>query len=221
MTESPDETRAKNFCASTSLSRNAPFLDCCWVVIVMIAASLRLLGIRAGLPYIDYVDEGYVLHQTITLLNQRNLDTGWYGYPALPAYLTAAAFSAYSPVYTSIHGHHWRKDLPTKESLHGTGGDKYDLISPPELIVTGRVITAVLSLASVLVIGAIATLVAGRVTGLIAMAFAAVCPAFVSRSANVIVDTFATFFCIVAFYLCLRLRQVSPKNRRAVNGYLL
>jgi hypothetical protein len=59
-----------------------------WLVPVTLAALLRLGPIAFGLPYIDYVDEGYALHQAIDLLKKRTLDTGWYGYPSLPAYMS-------------------------------------------------------------------------------------------------------------------------------------
>ena len=109
-----------------------------WLALVLLAAFLRLAPIGAGLPYIDYVDEGYALHQAIHLLNQRTFDTEWYGYPSLPAYLTAAAMTAWKPVYRNVHGHHFRNDLPSEDAARTTSGYNYDLISPPELILAGR-----------------------------------------------------------------------------------
>jgi hypothetical protein len=35
-----------------------------WLILVFVAAFLRLAPIAASLPYIDYVDEGYALHQS-------------------------------------------------------------------------------------------------------------------------------------------------------------
>jgi hypothetical protein len=110
-----------------------------WLVALLaIAAGLRFGPIAAGLPYIDYVDEGYALHQAIHLLNNRTLDTSWYGYPSLPAYLSAAALCAWKPVYRNVHGRHFRNDLPRQDIVETTSGYNYDLISPPELIVAGR-----------------------------------------------------------------------------------
>jgi hypothetical protein len=43
--------------------------------------------------------------------------------------------------------------------------------------------------------------------GLIAALITAVCPALVSRASNVIVDTFATFFALLALYFCERMRS--------------
>lgn len=177
-----------------------------WLALLALAAALRFGPIAAGLPYIDYVDEGYALHQAIDLLNQRSLDPGWYGYPTLPAYLTAGAIVAEGPIYRRVHGHGFRKDLPGDDGGGTRQRDNYDLIAPPELIVAGRVVAAALSLGTVLLAGVIATRLGGKPAGLIAMLLAAVCPALVSRASNVIVDTFATFFALLALYFCERMR---------------
>jgi 4-amino-4-deoxy-L-arabinose transferase-like glycosyltransferase len=182
-----------------------------WLAILVVAAFLRLAPIGAGLPYIDYVDEGYVLHQAIHLLNQRTLDTEWYGYPSLPAYLTAAALIAWNPVYRNVHGHHFRNDLPREDAARTSSGYNYDLISPPALIVAGRSVAAALSIATVLLAGAIASRLRGRAAGLLAMLITALCPALVLRASNVIVDTFATFFALLAVDLSLR---IQPSERR-------
>ena len=177
-----------------------------------LAAALRFFPIPSSLPYIDYVDEGYALHQAIDLLNQRTFDPGWYGYPSLPAYLTAAALIVEGPIYRQMHGHSFRKDLPVADPGGPSQRDNYDLISPPALIVAGRFVAAALSIATVLLSGLIATRMSGKAAGLIALLLTAVCPALVSRGANVIVDTFATFFALLALYFCERMRSSALSN---------
>lgn len=177
-----------------------------WLAPLALAAALRFAPIASGLPYIDYVDEGYTLHQAIDLLNKRTFDTGWYGYPSLPAYLITGALVVEGPIYRCVHGHSFRKDLPIEERGISQR-DNYDLIAPAELIVAGRVVAAALSLGTVLLAGIIAMRLGGKTTGLIAMLLTAVCPALVSRASNVIVDTFATFFALLALYFCERMRS--------------
>ncbi|MEY2585219.1 MAG: hypothetical protein QOD80_1245 [Verrucomicrobiota bacterium] len=189
--------------------RNEPIL---WLALLLLAAVLRLAPIATSLPYIDYVDEGYVLHQSIHLLNQRTLDTAWYGYPPLPAYLTAAALWAWNPVYRNVHGHHFRNDLPREQLAQTSAGYNYDLISPPELVAAGRVVTAGLSIATVFLAGALGSRLHGRTAGWLAMAITALCPALVLRASNVIVDTFATFFALLAIYFCERIRPNEKRN---------
>ena len=183
--------------------------------VLVCAAAVRFPGVFAGLPYIDYIDEGHVLHQSITLLNQRSFDTKWYGYPSLPAYLTVGTLIAASPFYRLLHGHGFRKDLPREREIHSTEGDHYDLISPPALIICGRLVVAALSLTTVAFAGALAKSLSGDGrTGVIAMSLAAFCPALVSRGSIVIIDTMATFFVLLALFFCERLAKEEPKGGR-------
>src|SRR2546423_1167829 len=150
--------------------------------------------------------------QAIDLLNRRTFDAGWYGYPSLPAYLTAGALFAEGPIYRRVHGHSFRKDLPMAEQGGPSQRDNYDLISPPELIVAGRFVVAALSIGTVLLAGVIATRLGGKTAGLIAALFTALCPALVAPGSNVIVDTFATFFALLALYFCERMRSSASSN---------
>jgi dolichyl-phosphate-mannose-protein mannosyltransferase len=185
-----------------------------WLAVLIGATSLRFAPIAASLPYIDYVDEGYALHQAIDLLNRRTLDPGWYGYPTLPAYLTAGSLIVAGPLYRLIHGHSFRNDLPRDTGRPPTSGYDYDQISPPALILAGRFVAASLSVATVLLAGVIARRLQGQLAGLAALLLTALCPALVLRGSNVLVDTFATFFVLVALYFCEQFR--SNKSRLAV-----
>ena len=181
----------------------------CFVAILLLAGLFRFLPIRSGLPYSDYVDEGHILHQTIDAFNRKSLDVYWYGLPALPAYSTAVALIFYGPFYRYFHGHGFRADLPDDPSLPSSKFD-YDLITPPELIVAGRFVTACLSMASVVLAGMIAMRLANVRAGLLAMLLMAICPALVTRGSIVIVDTFATFFALVVLNFCLRIQEANP-----------
>ena len=182
----------------------------CWGAILVLAILFRFLPIRSGLPYSDYVDEGHVLHQTIDAFNNRSLDVYWYGLPALPAYCAGASLLFYGPFYHHFHGHRFQKDLPHERDLP-TSKLNYDFIAPVELIVAGRIATACLSIASVILAGIFAARLANDHAGLLAMLLVAVCPALVTRASIVIVDTFATFFVLVVLYLCARIQAEASK----------
>jgi hypothetical protein len=192
-----------------------------WFVLVAVAAALRLGPIASGLPYSDYVDEGYTLHQVMEILRSKSLDVRWYGYPSLTSHLIAAEAIAYAPAYRYFHKRSFWKDLPREDDLHLETGDNYDLITPPELVFFGRFAIAVLSLGTVLLAGAVAGRLAGRRAGWMAMLLTALCPALVSRASNVIVDTVATFFVLLTLYWLERLRferspQEKPETRYAI-----
>jgi Dolichyl-phosphate-mannose-protein mannosyltransferase len=178
-----------------------------WLTVLIGATGLRFAPVAASLPYIDYIDEGYALHQAIDLLNRGTLDPGWYGYPSLPAYLTAGSLIVAGPLYRQIHGHGFRRDLPPESGRPSTFGYDYDQISPPALILAGRIVTATLSVATVVLAGLIARKLQGRVAGFLAVVFTGVCPALVLRGSNVLVDTFATFFVLLTLYFCEQFRS--------------
>ena len=183
----------------------------CWGAILLLAVLLRFVPIRSGLPYSDYIDEGHVLHQTIDAFNQRSLDVYWYGLPALPAYSTGAALLLYGPFYRHFHGHRFQEDFPQERSLP-TSSLNYDFIAPVELIVSGRVMTACLGIASVILAGIIAARLANHHADLLAMLLTAVCPALVTRASIVIADTFATFFVLAALFFSERIHSQGIKS---------
>jgi hypothetical protein len=187
-----------------SFSRKGILPWICLGAILALAVLFRVLPIRSGLPYSDYIDEGHVLHQTIDAFNNRNLDVFWYGLPPFPAYCAGAALLGYGPWYRQFHGHRFQDDLP-REGNGPTTTTNYDFIAPVELIVAGRVATACFSMASVILAGVLAAGLANGRAGLLAMLLVAVCPALVTRASLVIVDTFATFFVLAVLFVCARI----------------
>lgn len=173
--------------------------------IFVVATFLRLWPISSGLPYSDYVDEGYVLHQTVKVVQEKTYDTGMYQYPSLSCYLVAGAVVASSPMCRLVYGHSLEQDFPAPAEFHTPLGDAYDLIAPPVLIILGRAVVAAFSIGTVLLTGLLARLIIGRGESLIAMLLMALCPAVVSRASTVIVDSIATFFVIATLCVCARL----------------
>ena len=188
-----------------------------WLVLFVLAALLRLLPIASGLPYIDYVDEGHILHPVMGILKAKTFDSTVYTYPPLTSYLVVAAVKTYSPVHRAIHHRELRGDLPTDQDLKTPLGERYDLITPPEIIWLGRLVVACLSIGTVLLAGALARFLGGPRAGLLAMLFSALCPALVSRGSSLALDPTGTFFVMAALYFCQRLRIVAAAaNNRAM-----
>jgi len=187
-------------------------------VILVIAAVLRIAPAFNSLPYIDYIDEGYILHQSIEVFRHRSPDTRWYAYPPLPAYLTAAATLAYSPFFHIRTGHSLRDDLPKTKDLHTPEGDNYDLITPPDLIAAGRLVVVSLSLTTVIIIGLLGQSLFDQRVAIFAMLISALCPALVRRSSIVIIDSFTTFFAILTAYLSvLVFNETRPRAATALS----
>lgn len=177
------------------------------VALLALAAVLRFAPIRAALPYTDYIDEGYALSQVIDHLNTRSMQCRWYGYPTMTSFMVTAAMRAVAPVYRAVHGHGFRDDLPRERERYLPAGLNYNLISPPELIMVGRVVVALISIGTVVIAGLLARLLGGTACGLVAVLFTAVAPALVVRSSNIIVDSVATFFVLLSLYFAARIAR--------------
>jgi hypothetical protein len=188
-----------------------------WLVLFALAALVRLAPIASSLPYIDYVDEGHILHPAIGILKSKSFDSSIYTYPPLTSYLVVGAIKAWAPIYRMVHQRELRDDLPSDKELKTSLGDHYDLITPPEIIWLGRLVIALLSIGTVLFAGALARLLGGPRAGWLAMLFTALCPALVSRGSNLALDPTGTFFVMAALYFCQRLRIAAPAgNNRAM-----
>jgi Dolichyl-phosphate-mannose-protein mannosyltransferase len=188
-----------------------------WLILLGLAAAVRFGPIASGLPYSDYIDEGYNLHVAIRILKSKGFRPDDSPYPPLTSYLTVAAIKAYAPIYRVFHHHKLQNDLPTDRDFYTNLGERYDLLTPPEIIWLGRFAVAGLSVGTVILAGALAKLLGGSRAGFLAMLFTALAPALVSRASNVIVDTTATFFSLATLYFCQRLR-VSALSSKPVLG---
>jgi hypothetical protein len=172
-----------------------------WLAILTVAAAVRLPSVTAGYPYLNYVDEGHVLHRVDHVLRSGDWDPGWYIYGALPNYAILGAVYLYSPVYRLAHGRWLRDDLPDNRIHY------YDRLGPPELLVLGRLVELLLSVAIVGLTGWLAARLAGPAAGLLAAWLAALLPALVIRGAVINVDVYATCFVLAALCFAERLRQ--------------
>jgi hypothetical protein len=172
-----------------------------YLAILVVAFAVRFPAVIAGYPYLNYVDEGHVLHRVLHVLNTGDWDPGWYIYPALPSYAILGAVGLYSPVYSLVHGHPLRADLPPNPLL------EYDRIGPPEVLVIARALGLLVSVGVVALTGWLAARLAGQAAGLLAGWLAALLPALVIRGAIVNVDVYATFFVLAALCFAERLRE--------------
>jgi hypothetical protein len=172
-----------------------------YLAILLVAFAVRVPALTAGYPYLNYVDEGHVLHRVLHVLNTGDWDPGWYIYPALPNYAILGAVRLCSPIYSLVHGHPLRADLPPNPLL------EYDRIGPPEVLLIARAVGLLVSMGIVALTGWLAARLAGQAAGLLAAWLAALLPPLVIRGAIVNVDVYATFFVLAALCFVERLRE--------------
>jgi len=184
--------------------RRAPCL-----AILIVAAVVRLPNLGAGLPYINYIDEGHVVHQAAHMLRTGGWSPLSYVYPTLPLHAVTLAARAATPLYERLHGQ------PLAAGLSPTPYVYYDHIAPPFLIRLARLLTFAVSLGVVLLTDLLARRLAGPAAGLGAMLLAALAPALVIRSAIAGVDMWATLFVTAAFLFAHRAAAATAGRRDA------
>ena len=172
-----------------------------WAAVLLAAAAVRLPTAIAARPYINYVDEGHVLHHAVHLLVHRTWDPEYYMYPTLPTYAVAAATWAWSPAYKAAHGQ------PLRHGLSAAPFRYYDVLEPWELILAGRLVNLALGLGIVVLTGLLVQRLAGQAAGLFAAWLAALAPALVIRGASVSVDPYAAFFVLAALFFAEKVRE--------------
>ncbi|HEX6864123.1 MAG TPA: glycosyltransferase family 39 protein, partial [Thermoanaerobaculia bacterium] len=176
----------------------APLL---WLLILLAAILVRLPTLTAGFPYLNYVDEGHVLHHVVHHLERSTWEPDTYSYPTLPFYIVTAAALAWSPVYAAIHGRSLRDDLSPMPSIY------YDVVLPTDLLVLGRLVTLAFSLGIVVLTGLYARRLAGPAAGFFAAWTAALLPALVARSVIANINPMVAFFVLAALYFAEEARD--------------
>ncbi len=181
-----------------------------WILVAalaIVALAVRLPNLRAAYPYINYVDEGHILHRVTLMLHDRTWDPGWYYYPPLPSYTVAAAAVLISPLYSRGAGR------PLGDDLSPSPPHVYDNVAPGALLLVGRVVCLALALAIVLQSALLARRLGGETAAWLAAVGAALLPALVVRGAIVSVDGFVTVFVLLALDLADRARRLPAPGR--------
>jgi hypothetical protein len=185
------------------------------LLLLALALAVRLPAIKAGFPYLSYVDEGHVLHHVVYLLAERTWEPDTYSYGTLPFYLIAGTALAWSPVYAAVHGHPLTDDLSPSPPIY------YDLLEPVDLLVIGRLVTLAFSLGVVALTGLLARRLAGPAAGLFAAWLAALVPALVARSLIVNINPLVAFFVLAALLFAEGAREGRrPRRDAALAGVM-
>lgn len=180
-----------------------------WAAILLLALTVRLAPLFAARPYINYVDEGNLLHHVAELVRNGGWDPGWYLYPQLPLTAMTAAARLWAPVYGAVHGRPLRDDLSVGRRL-------YDVLEPFDLLVIGRLLTLLAGLGAVVLAGLLARRLAGTPAGLFAAFLAALTPALAIRGAITTVDPWAAFFVLACLLFTDRARTSAHPGRESL-----
>ena len=179
-------------------SRRLPLLA--GLAVLLLAALLRAPSLTAGMPYINYVDEGNFLHPVAAMLRKGDWDPRTYMYPQLPLTMAAVAGRLYAPFHPSLHeGRTFREDL-------SEGRRVYDVLEPFEFLFAARCMSFLASLGVVILTGLYGRRLLGAPAGLFALFLAAWLPPLVIRGGSATVDPWAALFSLACFFFVDRLR---------------
>jgi Dolichyl-phosphate-mannose-protein mannosyltransferase len=170
------------------LSRALP-----WLVIVLAALVLRLIGLRYGLPAVYNPDEVAIMSRALAFA-KGDLNPHNFLYPTLYFYVLFA-WEGLTALLAVASG-----------AVASFGAFQREFfVDPTRVFVAGRLLTALLGTATVVAIGVLGARIAGRFVGIAAALVLAVAPLHVLNSHYVKHDVPVTFVIVLAYLTYERL----------------
>jgi Dolichyl-phosphate-mannose-protein mannosyltransferase len=170
------------------LSRALP-----WLVIVLAALVLRLIGLRYGLPAVYNPDEVAIMSRALAFA-KGDLNPHNFLYPTLYFYVLFA-WEGLTALLAVASG-----------AVASFGAFQREFfVDPTRVFVAGRLLTALLGTATVVAIGVLGARIAGRFVGIAAALVLAVAPLHVLNSHYVKHDVPVTFAIVLAYLTYERL----------------
>jgi hypothetical protein len=157
--------------------------------ILIVAATLRFIGIGAGIPYAIGVDEPQVLDRAVGMMRSGSLNPYFYDYPSLYIYVQLA--TACLRFMAGAMAGEWRSLAE---------------VSPADFYVWGRAVSALFGTLTVLLVYLIG-LRWGTRPALLGAALMAVMPLHVRESHYILTDVPATFFVALTLLMALRAHE--------------
>ena len=172
--------------------------------VTVLGATIRARSLGAALPYTVYYDEFGIVRPASRLLARGTWDPGFYWYPSLIIYLSAALAKAMSVL--GVGG--IRSDArATLASPH------LEVVGPPELILSARLVVWTASTALITITGLLGRRLAGRRVGLLAAVLAATMPGLVARGSIAVGDTPGATFVALALLATAHLASTERTTR--------
>lgn len=174
------------------LSRNAS--RWIFVAVLLVAAGLRLATVHFGLPALNDPDELIFELGAVKLLRNHTLNPGWFGHPATTTLYALAILDA------SVYLAGWLAGWFTSPAAFA----KVIYFDPSWVILPGRIMIVLFSLAVILLTYRLARLLFDRRTSLIAAAFLAFAPVHVTWSQIIRADMMGCTFMLLTMISALR-----------------
>jgi len=159
------------------------------LVILSLATSIRLLGIRYGLPYTFHTDEPTIVERALRMLRVGDYNPHFFNYPSLTIYLQAVVYALYFMV---------RVTEQTAHIIHIVDMPNHFFYLP------GRLATALIGVVTVGLTYFVGKRMYGEEKGtrigLMAALFLAVMPIHIEESRWITPNVPTGFFVLLSFY---------------------
>ena len=172
-----------------------------FAAILIAAALLRFVGLTSGIPYAVGVDEPQVLNRAVIMMKTGDFNPHFFDYPALYIYVQLAV--AIVRFMAGAAQGYWHS---------------LDQVTAADFFLWGRTATALIGIATVLIVYRIG-LRWGPRPALLAAALMAVMPAHVRESHFVLTDVPTTFFTALTCLLALRAHEQERAQAFAWAGF--
>ncbi len=169
-----------------------------WLCLVLLAATaLRMWHIGFGLPSLNDPDEPLFVMKALDLLREGAINPGWFGHPATTLFYALAVLFALIAALGMALGA-WASPAAFAAAVFA---------DPGMIVLPGRVMIALVGIASVALVYCIGRRVAGARAGLVAAALLAVSPLHVELSQTIRTDVPATALMLLSSFYAVRVAQ--------------
>jgi 4-amino-4-deoxy-L-arabinose transferase-like glycosyltransferase len=163
------------------------------MLILLVALFLRLWGANFGLPYTLQVDEGALVMPALKILQTGDFNPHRFDYGSLHIYLLSLVYAGYFLFNARMGIFQTIQDIPVIDDYHTIAAYPY-----PDVFLVGRVVSALLGVATVLWVYRLCTRAFDRRVGLVAAGLLAVLPAAVRQSHFIVSDTSMNLLLVIA-----------------------
>jgi hypothetical protein len=185
------------------------------VVVIVLGASVRVIGMDWGLPYLHHPDEPTTMVVMQTMVRNRDPNPHFFHWPSLPFYIQGVAYAAYVGAGTALGYFGGPQDVSLPEfQMVGTG-----ILGNPNVLRVGRTVAVAFGLGIVAIGLSLAWRLSRRywIVG-VAGAFLALEPMLVRNSRWMVPDVFVAFFTFAAIGMSVLILRSGRWWQYAVAG---
>ncbi len=182
--------------------------------ITVVGLAFRLARIGYGYPYSYYWDEAYNLRPTIDYMTKGDFNPHFFAYGG---FLSYAQLLVDIPYFFLAVGRGTIDGIQDVALIPGPGNQAWNVL-PPQLLLTGRLLSAVLTSAAVPVVYLLARRLVSRPVSVVAALVLATMPAHVRHSGVILVDGIAAFWAVLALLLAVIAAERADRRSAVIAG---